>query len=313
VQETWGGNPEDIKAGNSITRSIALQADGLMAAQMPALDVPTLKQARLYPDQPALDDQADASGMHGIRKESSALIPAREGPLQLPELRVVWWDLDSDSEKVATIPAQTLAIKPGTEPASAAAVSTDNTAPLPQNAVATSSAQNNIGTLATNQHPWLWIVLTGICGAGWLLTGIFYWRLRKRASTSPQLSQPEMSNNNAPELFASVMRACTQNDARAAYSALRQWIRVAHPDTPTIDQWSHRQKNQAEASTLLCAIDNLQRHIYQGKASSQEENEAQPNNESWNGTELANALTVWRKQKGKQTAIENSLPSLYPA
>src|SRR5690606_32925828 len=77
LQQTWGGNPENIRAGESITRAIGVQADGLMAAQLAVLEWPPLEHARLYADQPALNDQADDSGMHGVRTDSAALLPAR--------------------------------------------------------------------------------------------------------------------------------------------------------------------------------------------------------------------------------------------
>ncbi|MET0377924.1 MAG: BatD family protein [Spongiibacteraceae bacterium] len=308
VQETWGGNPADISVGNSITRSIAIQADGLMGAQLPALELPTLQQARLYADQPALDDQADASGMHGVRKESAALIPAREGSLQLPEVRVVWWDLDSDSEKAATIPAQTLTIKAGVgTPATTAAIAT----PESQRAIGDTTdhamPQQRIdnplrSTSSFAKHESLWVIATALLALGWLTTLVLYWRLRRQLTVPERSIPPAQANTRDPDnLLPHVFDACKQHNAQAANTALGQWIRATFPQTPTAEQWLRQLGDDADAKPLMEAIAKLQRHIYREEKT------------SWNGNDLAVALSAWKKRKGTQKQRENRLPPLYSA
>ena len=101
--ESWNGNPDQLAVGESMTRSLTLQADGIDAAHLPELAPPVIDGGRLYADQPQLDDSGDARGVHGKRVQSSALIATRPGPLQLPGTRLLWWDVDSDSEQVAEI------------------------------------------------------------------------------------------------------------------------------------------------------------------------------------------------------------------
>lgn len=306
VQETWGGNPADISVGNSITRSIAIQADGLMGAQLPALELPTLQQARLYADQPALDDQADASGMHGVRKESAALIPAREGALELPEVRVVWWDLDSDSEKVATIPAQTLTIKPG--------IATTTTAITPQENhganIDHATPQKNPDTISTTVSPLTgsslpWMITAAVLAAGWLITFGLYWRLRRRSITR-ELVISAPPNTRTDNWLPRIFDACKQNNAQAANIAVSQWIRTTFPQAPTAEQWLRQLDNDADAKRLQKAIEELQRSIYGEGSIYGEEGTA------WNGNDLATAFNSWKKNNGTKPLRKNPLPPLYP-
>lgn len=221
LQETWGGDPASIRAGDSITRSVAIQADGLTAAQMPALAQPQLAKARLYADQPVLNDQADDSGMHGIRTDSAALIPAQPGPLQLPEVRVAWWDIDSDSEKIAVIPAQTLSILPGVA-TPAAPPSPPATSPITKPATAGEGAAI---TSVRSAPPTLWMAVSGLFAVLWLITLALFWQLRRRLS---QLTAPVTKPATAAprDTLKPLLEACKRNDAKAASAALDIWVRT---------------------------------------------------------------------------------------
>lgn len=299
VQETWGGNPADLSVGNSITRSIAIQADGLMGAQLPALDLPALQHARLYADQPALDDQADASGMHGVRKESAALIPAREGPLQLPEVRIVWWDLDSDSEKIATIPAQTLNIRPGVATAAPDAPPANPKAAF--DPVAPQKNTDNATNIPTTANALPWMIGAILLAVGWLMTFGLYWRLRRKLATPESEITAQPDPRAANNLLAPIFDACEQNHAQAANAALSQWIRTTFPQTPTAQQWLQQLDDDADAKRLKEAIATLQRHLYREEHS------------GWSGNDLAAALNVWKKRRGAKKLREKPLPPLYPA
>jgi hypothetical protein len=144
------------------------------------------------------------------------------------------------------------------------------------------------------------VVIAAVLSGGWLLTIILYWRLRRQLSKPASTTPPTSQNDRAPELFAQVMHACTQNNAQAAYTTLGQWVRATSPGTPTLDQWLRRQEESPESSALVNAAENLQQQIYREE------------NATWNGAELASALNVWRKRKDKKSNSDSALPALYP-
>jgi len=312
LQETWGGNPETITAGNSITRSIAIQADGISAAQLPTLETPLFNNARLYADQPTLDDQADAAGMHGKRVENAALIAAREGPLQLPELRVTWWDLDSDSEKVATIAAQTLNILPngnaaatsaGTAaPASNPADSASTTAIAPHAETGNATAPS-FNALFNSANTRVWVIITAGLSMGWLLTLILYWRLRRRVNIHiADVKLPSVETSaSSDQLLISAIDCCKKNQASAAHAKFNQWLRSAHPRTPTLSEWLQTLSLNADNAELIAQIKMLDRYIY-----------GDGENIMWDGSNLAAALAALRKVKANNTLENKTLPPLYP-
>ena len=314
LQETWGGNPQNIAVGNSITRAIAMQADGAMAAQLPALDAAQITpqqtdKAKIYADQPTMDDQADGDGMHGKRVESAALIPSQAGTLQLPEVRVHWWDLDSDSEKVATIPAQTLAIGAGTAttvtPSNPADLSTSNHSSAPtfsDKAEGMTSVPASTIDTATDQR-W-WYAITATLLLGWLSTLWLYWRLRNVVGRSPVNVgiTKHTADTSAPYLQAAIA-ASQQHQASAAHAALSQWVRHQFPQRPTLAQWLQQLRGDSDMAVLREAIEALDRCNYSAKASDSE----------WSGTVLAQELMQLRNGSAEKTMSTSNLPLLYPA
>lgn len=328
AQETWGGNPQNMSVGNSITRSIAIQADGLMAAQLPALEAPTLDNAKLYADQPALDDQADGEGMHGKRTETTALIPAREGTLQLPEVRVVWWDIDSDSEKVATIPAETLTILPGSATPAAAPSAAPLQAPA-NSAFAAKSAEGSADgsansnalsktteTALTGTAPnstttaWLparvWMVISALLALAWLVTLWFLWR----AKHSIRIEKPKDKFGTADQiddekLLRNAIDAANRNDAHATHALIGRWMRKHYPQTPTLSQWLAEAKTDVNLAEVATSLEALQRHLY---STSTNLNGAES---IWNGAELARQLAQVGKRRPQKTT-PTVLPPLYP-
>jgi hypothetical protein len=297
LQETWGGNPQNLAVGDSITRSIALQADGVTAAQLPALPQPRLQpdNARLYGDQPQFDDQADDSGMHGKRTESAALIPNAGGELTLPEMRVVWWDLDSDSEKMAVLPAQTLMVN-----AAKAGVSNLPASPTaPQPAASSELNPAAIPTQATTSVPAWWRALALILGAFWLLTLWLYWRARRAHSAAHAAPVPTIAKND--HLLEIAQAACRSNDALAAHRAIGAWLQQNAPQTPTLAQWQLSLRQTAGTENLCRALTALDAACF-GEDVKQE----------WRGSELAGELGRCERQRASGSARPDDLPALYP-
>jgi hypothetical protein len=79
LDQQWSSPLDQLTVGEPITRNISITAKGLTGAQIMPLSLSESDAYKIYPDQPQLDDSADASGVTGIRRESFALVPiARE-------------------------------------------------------------------------------------------------------------------------------------------------------------------------------------------------------------------------------------------
>ena len=179
LTESWSGDSQHLATGDSITRTIEIRADGLLAAQLPKLDAPSTRlQQSCMPIKPNSTIKATPPAYTANAWKALVLIPTRAGPLQLPETRVVWWDIDSDSEKVATLPSETLTIAAGANAASAPPPSLPAAQPTQPSAVEPTTAVAPIASVDTNNSALWWQIASAVLALLWLITLFAYLQLR---------------------------------------------------------------------------------------------------------------------------------------
>lgn len=113
LSQRWQPDPGvDLAAGEPLTRTLVVEAEGLSAAQLPILQGggELGRHLRQYADQPRLDDQTSDTGVRGLREESAALVAQIEGSYALPALEVYWWNTDADRLEVARLDPVTLSV-----------------------------------------------------------------------------------------------------------------------------------------------------------------------------------------------------------
>lgn len=298
LTQNWSNTAQTVGVGDSLTRNITIEADGLLAAQLPALEAPQLDNAKIYNDQPTLDDQQSSSGVRGKRTDNMAVLPNRAGDLQLPEVRITWWDVDSDTEKVATLQPETLHITGGSQPAATAAASAPAAATTPAPAAAVETAPASVDTAATR---W-WQLATLLLALAWLATLYYNWRLRQRLGISSQPTIPPA----APEAdesaaFDRLKETCRTGDPVAARTALNTWAHIFYraPHLRTLEQLVPHSGSAA----LLREVQQLDNRLFG----------THPESGDWNGENLLSVVRELRR--GKPTAGEHQnagLAPLYP-
>ncbi len=213
LKDVWQGDLSKLVAGEPVTRTLVLVAEGLTAAQLPALqqqDVDGLKQ---YPDQPLLEDQRSEGGIVGVRQQKIALIPTGGGSYQLPEISVPWWNTVSQQQEVARIPARTIQVAGDVIAESQPVVVTPpaESAPVVQG-------------VEQSSRVWVWVWLSLFLALGWLASGLVWWfgRSKKLNETSDQ--SPHKVNINIA--YKALKQACEANDAKSVRVALLDWARA---------------------------------------------------------------------------------------
>ncbi|MDB6060421.1 MAG: hypothetical protein JWM78_524 [Verrucomicrobiaceae bacterium] len=307
LTESWSGTPQHLSAGESITRSISIRADSVLAAQLPALEQPTLNNAKIYSDQPTLDDQQDSVTTHAKRIENMALIPTQPGALHLPETRVIWWDVDSDSEKVATLNGETLNISPGAannnQPTADAPPPVAN---LPTDSVTAPQVQSNTITQAlgngdTNTAR-IWQLVSAGFATLWLITLVLYWRARRAITprTDNVIDQKNSSADSDAAAWQALTKACHSNDAAIARQKMLQWARVffKRSDLRTIDQL----RTLSADGAFERELQQLDNRLFG----------TMPDSGAWNGENLLRVITQLKKQLADKPQAEATLPPLYP-
>jgi len=112
LNQQWSSSLDQLVVGEPITRTITISAKGLTGAQILPLSLEPSSDYKIYPDQAQLDEQVSAEGITGVRRESFALVPNREGTIVLPEISVRWWDTVNQRMQTATVDTMRLEIGP---------------------------------------------------------------------------------------------------------------------------------------------------------------------------------------------------------
>jgi hypothetical protein len=236
LEESWKPADAGVHAGEPLTRHLHLRVTGLTGAQLP--DLGTLMNLpdgiKAYPDQPKLDTALQDGKVVGTRDQDIALIAARPGRYELPELRLQWWDTAADRPRDAILPARTLDI--AAAPADGAGSAASPLAPEAATAAAPpaselSAAGPTVGASGPPPHsPWPWVSL-GLALL-WLGTLAAWWRSRRRGAPpalAPDAAAAELGASAARNLF---FTACRANDSRGARRNLLAWSRAAWPADP---------------------------------------------------------------------------------
>ena len=286
LEEEWSSDPDRLQAGSSVTRNIRLRGEGLQGAQLPPVQMPPVEGLKYYPDQPNISDAEVSSGLLGTRLDSTAIVPTKAGTMELPEVRIPWWDTKTGQLRHAVLPARTI------EVAAAQATAIAPTAPETAQvaAVTQGPTYTGQGTAAL-----LWQVVAMVCALGWLAT---LYLLLKRGR--PAVADNELTTAPSQrKAFKNLLAACGSDQATQARQWLIRWA-AAMAQEPGL-------KSLAEVSTLFKDKDlelqlaALEESLYGRKQS------------SWQGRELAESVQRLRREWQDNGASDTELPPLYPA
>lgn len=326
LMEKWSENPPTFQVGEAITRTLTVLADGLTSAQLPEIsDIAQLSGSqqlpiKLYPDQPALTDQREATGIIGMRQEKVALVPAKPGNFLLPAIQIAWWNVDTQRAEVAELPERSVTVRPATEPSTpplAALETPPNAVKVPgvevapkQGAVAEPSATeiksgNGVATLPAKGEEGAVIAvaaypawLTHFLAIGWVVTLLMVW-LWPRLSFSRHRAVVE-----APRLLdvekqaALLMVSCLQNNPEKCRVALLKWAQACWPEQ-ILHNLNDLQRffEQLQQASLVQEMGRLNQVLFS------------PTPGSWSGQGLWQAVRDLPKQTTKPPV--QVLPPLY--
>lgn len=292
LDEQWPDNKE-FKAGEPITRTISILANGLTAEQLPELQFHDVKNIKQYPDQAALNNNKQDDGIIGIRQQKVALIPVSDGTYILPAIEIPWWNIKTNKMEVARIAERTIAVnKSATDTRTLTPDKPAITSPDKQ--VFDESATTDIHTAPT-QTSSLGLWLSAFFAIGWLLTGVAWWfSSRKRSMTSTNKIEPK--NIRIKDALRNLQSACNNNDAHACRIHLLTWGKTLFGEkVVTLDDVAKYANNSA----LQIEIIQLNTSLYSTKTL------------SWNGQALWQAVQQVNAASTPQSNTDNSLEPMY--
>jgi len=219
IQERWSSPPEQMKAGDSVTRTIEIRGEGLQGAQLPPILFPATDGLKYYPDQPVIDDVEVGTGLLGTRQDSAALVPTRAGEWEIPEIRIPWWDTESGEVRYAMVPARRITVAPPAQPHQPPATTPGIDA----------SAPAVTGTAAPGDAL-IWKIIAAGSSIGWLATLAYLMSTRRSGRRRDTTIQSHTGNDSERHAFRQLLTACKANDPSAARQALIAWGRARFSD-----------------------------------------------------------------------------------
>ncbi|HUU40633.1 MAG TPA: BatD family protein, partial [Desulfatiglandales bacterium] len=103
--------PTTVKAGESATLTILVSGLGNVN-RIPDLKLPELSKAKIYGDQPVLKVENDKKGVKGSKTMKWALVPEKEGLMQIPPLMLSFFDTKSHQYRRIMTSPHSLSVLP---------------------------------------------------------------------------------------------------------------------------------------------------------------------------------------------------------
>jgi hypothetical protein len=205
LTEQWSEPGDELAVGIPRTRTIGVEALGLLETQLPDVLLDSQAGIRQYADRPELTREITTDGLLSRRTMSYAVIAQTAGEVTLNGVRLPWFNVTTQRWEVAELPPLPLRITESTDVAAAPPAAMPEAVPPP--------------LVEGERSLWPWI--TGAVGLAWLATLVLWWRGRGRAPGSPPV-QPELPPALKPlrKILRDLESACAVNDPAAARNAL---------------------------------------------------------------------------------------------
>jgi len=221
--EDWQGDINKLVAGEPVTRTITLVAEGLTSAQLPELAKIEVDGIKFYPDKPLLQDQKTDAGITGARQQKIALIPTEVGFYTLPEVTIGWWNVSTDQQELAKIPSRTIEVIAGIDSHS---INDETQAQLP---ISQSSNEVSLPLVSqTEDRNALLIWLSIILAVGWIGTVFIWWYFKYKKFEGNKLGTDlsaidPLKTLGQRKAMASLLQSCVNNNARDTRDNLLVW------------------------------------------------------------------------------------------
>jgi hypothetical protein len=285
ISDRWSKPYSEWQLGEPVTRTITINAQGLSGSQLPELSLPVVEGMKYYPDQSEYNDETDNQGIQGFLQQSLAIVPTQSGRVTIPEMRIPWWNLDTNRLEYAVLPAQNVIVA---APENAIEIGSSQASPLGS---ALSDSANHSDVMI-NQNLGYWIAATLLLLLTNTISAFLLWRNHNR----PVKEEIDTSEMSRKESLKQIRKACQENDPLIIRHCLKEWSQLEFSIT-SLDQLG-KQFNDIPLTNSLSELDSV---LYQNRK-----------NSVFNGQLLWNNLSqAIKKKHAKSSTDASELSPLY--
>ena len=208
-----------LVVGDAINQVITLQAAGVTGALLPELAYPDSSDARIYIDQPVIEEFASEAGIASESVLTIGIVPTAEGTLTLPALTVSWWDTQADKPRQTTLEGFSLSV--GASP-----VIRTNQPLMPPSPPLSAPDNLQFTALQNRIEQLIWLVVLVTCA--WLATA-FGWL---RSNRIPKVVNSVVSIREFE--LGRLKRALKKHDAEGTLAELQHWRQAVYPEMQSL-------------------------------------------------------------------------------
>ncbi|NVK22814.1 MAG: protein BatD [Kangiellaceae bacterium] len=291
LEASWQPANQAFTVGAPASLDFVIKGSGLLESQLPNVQFPEVQGAKIYRDSPQYRQLINRLGINSYHMEKVAVIPSQSGSITIPEIKVPWWNTETDQQEYAILPAMTINVAP--------AISTTDAAPpiVTPDSQYSATVNPTQDFITPSKQPW-WMWATFTFAALWLLTLIALW-LKKPVQKNVSLTKPQSGSTQQHKHLNldAIKQAAQANNPKLTRSLLLEWC----------NQQKHLSNitniNQlikcCEHQQLVSALASLQDALYSSQAS-----------KNWKGSLLAENLHLLPKAPEKHKKLDK-LPGLY--
>ncbi len=285
----WSPDASRISVGDALTHTLVLEAKGQRVEALSIPQIPYPESFKIYADRPEKSEEPDPLEINGRIELKTALIPTQGGKYQIPETQLRWWNSEQEQYETLLVPGRTFEVIPSQVPALQQAPPAPGLPPGPEEKSAetgTDSAE------LPDTKPGFWMPVALLLGAGWMLTGLLWWRsARRHPGTVPAGSEPSALQQEEARL----KKACDSGRPGDIVPALLGWARTRYPQNPPMHLQELGLRLPAEARE---EVDKLCQRL------------SRSGDDCWNADALWKALPRGKEPKAQKK--DSALPPLYP-
>jgi len=268
LSEEWSREPNEVAAGEPVTRKVTISALGQIETQIPAIEPPEVEGMNVYTDKPDLTRFFEAEGIRGVRRDQYAMIGVRGGPAEIPKLEVPWWDIETGEWRIASLPSRTIEI----DVPVADAIMPTPAEPEYADLANKERADQPEADLAPDGF---WKRVSQLIAGVWLLTVVAWWWSSRETKRERREPEPPPIYRQQAKFVKAAKRAAAANDKAGVRTAIIEWGRLQWPDDAPRSIGEFARRVAAPLSGELLA---LSASSYSSSA------------DEWNGKALAKAL-----------------------
>ncbi|MBW1645780.1 MAG: BatD family protein, partial [Deltaproteobacteria bacterium] len=234
--------PRELEVGKPLTRTIRIEALGLMAEQLPEIGGEAPPGCRVYCDRPELENQVNNGNyLRAVKRQALAYLPLRAGTLTLPAVVIDWWDVVRNRQRKALLPARKIKVvaRPGSPGGSGS--QGDISAAKASTAGKMPDSGRGPGKPALPAKPVVpprlaavraWPLVGAVLLLAWL-AAVWCWRQAvRRMGAGREKRERATVALSVTAARRRVKNSCLANDPRLTQRAILAWAATAWPENP---------------------------------------------------------------------------------